>query len=326
MRCFCARVAVSAVGIPDSGYRHEALFYAGADDLLAQVLPFIREGLAAEEPTLVVLDQAKISALRRELAGEAGGAVFIDMSVVGANPARIIPVWQDFVQEHGRDGQRIRGIGEPIWAGRGAAELAECHRHEELLNVAFGDPSFALLCPYDIEGLDAEVIERARETHPLVREGGATTASSSFRGVQAIAGPFDEPLPPPPSDTPVLEFGLPGLAAARSWVAMHAAAVGLRNEQASDLLLAFNEIATNTVVHGRGDGSVRVWSRNGAVVCEIRDAGSMSSPLADRARPAPHATGGRGLWIANQLCDLVQLRTSGIGTVVRLHLRLHTDA
>jgi hypothetical protein len=52
----------------------------------------------------------------------------------------------------------------------------------------------------------------------------------------------------------------------------------------------------------------------------------MSNPLADRAPPSPHATGGRGLWIANQLCDLVQLRTSAIGTVVRLHLRLQTDA
>jgi anti-sigma regulatory factor (Ser/Thr protein kinase) len=323
---FGTRFAVNAIGIPESGYRHEALFYAGADDLLAQSLPFIRDGVAAGEATLVVLDRAKISALRHELGGEANGVAFIDMSVVGVNPARIIPVWQDFVQAHGRDGRRIRGIGEPIWAGRGAAELAECHRHEELLNLAFGNLSFALLCPYDTECLDPDVIERARQTHPLVREGGTTSASSSFRGADAIAGPFDEPLPPPPPDTPVLVFGVPTLAAARSWVATHADSVGLPSEQAGDLLLAFNEIATNSVVHGGGDGSVSVWSRDGAVVCEIRDAGSMRNPLAGRTRPTPHAPGGRGLWIANQLCDLVQLRTSAVGTVVRLHLRLQTAA
>jgi anti-sigma regulatory factor (Ser/Thr protein kinase) len=310
----------------NSGYRHEALFYAGADDLLAQIVPFIRDGIAAQEPTLVVLDKAKISALRRELGAEANAAVFIDMSVVGVNPARILPMWQDFVQEHGRDGRQIRGIGEPIWAGRGAAELAECHRHEELLNLAFGDPSFALLCPYDIEQLGADVIERARQTHPFAREGGATRASPSFRGAEAIAEPFEEPLAPPPPDTPVLAFGVANLAAARSWVATQAASVGLPSDQTSDLLLAFNEIATNSVVHGVGDGIVSVWSRDGAVVCEIRDAGSMHNPLADRARPTPHATGGRGLWIANQLCDLVQLRTSAIGTVVRLQLRLQADA
>ena len=31
--------------------------------------------------------------------------------------------------------------------------------------------------------------------------------------------------------------------------------------------------------------------------------------------------GGWGLWLANQLCDLVQLRTLPDGNVVRLHLR-----
>ena len=32
--------------------------------------------------------------------------------------------------------------------------------------------------------------------------------------------------------------------------------------------------------------------------------------------------GGRGLWIANQLCDLVQVRSGAAGTTVRLHARL----
>jgi anti-sigma regulatory factor (Ser/Thr protein kinase) len=29
--------------------------------------------------------------------------------------------------------------------------------------------------------------------------------------------------------------------------------------------------------------------------------------------------GGRGLWIVNQLCDLVQIRSAPSGTVVRVH-------
>ena len=37
---------------------------------------------------------------------------------LGANPARIIPAWQEFVAEHAAPGRRVRGIGEPIWAGR----------------------------------------------------------------------------------------------------------------------------------------------------------------------------------------------------------------
>jgi anti-sigma regulatory factor (Ser/Thr protein kinase) len=44
--------------------------------------------------------------------------------------------------------------------------------------------------------------------------------------------------------------------------------------------------------------------------------------MADRIRPDQLAWGGRGLWLANQLCDLVQIRSGARGTVVRLHMRL----
>ena len=30
---------------------------------------------------------------------------------------------------------------------------------------------------------------------------------------------------------------------------------------------------------------------------------------------------GRGLWIANQVCDLVEVRSSDEGSVVRVHMR-----
>jgi hypothetical protein len=33
-----------------------------------------------------------------------------------------------------------------------------------------------------------------------------------------------------------------------------------------------------------------------------------------------HPGGGRGLWLTNQLCDLVQIRSGDAGTVVRAHV------
>jgi anti-sigma regulatory factor (Ser/Thr protein kinase) len=41
--------------------------------------------------------------------------------------------------------------------------------------------------------------------------------------------------------------------------------------------------------------------------------------LAGRIRPGPDQSSGFGLWLANQLCDLVQVRSLPSGTVVRLH-------
>jgi anti-sigma regulatory factor (Ser/Thr protein kinase) len=38
--------------------------------------------------------------------------------------------------------------------------------------------------------------------------------------------------------------------------------------------------------------------------------------------PDARAEGGRGLWLINQLCDLVQLRPAVDGLTVRLHMHL----
>jgi anti-sigma regulatory factor (Ser/Thr protein kinase) len=82
-----------------------------------------------------------------------------------------------------------------------------------------------------------------------------------------------------------------------------------------------HEVATNSVRHGGGAGSLRIWQEHAALVCEIRDAGQFSDPLADRQRPSPVHSAPRGLWLANQLCDLVQIRNFADGTVIRLHMR-----
>jgi hypothetical protein len=66
----------------------------------------------------------------------------------------------------------------------------------------------------------------------------------------------------------------------------------------------------------------RLLRDGSGVICEVCDKGRIVDPLAGRRRPSINAAGGRGLWIANQLCDLVQLRTFAGGGVVRLHMRI----
>ena len=305
-----------------AGYEHEAFFYTGPDEFMGGTLSFIREALAADEAILVVLDAAKITRLRHELNGDAERVRFADMAEVGANPARIIPAWQDFVDSQGEPEHRLWGIGEPIWAGRSRAELAECQRHEELLNVVFSNPEFSLLCPYDVDALEAAVIERARRSHQFVREGGARRESSRFPGVAELAAPFSERLPDPPKTAALRVFGTGELGDTRRWVGARVRAAGLVEDRSQDLVLAVNEITTNSVVHGGGAGTVSVWREDDTVICEVRDGGVIADPLAGRRRPRAEGVGGRGLWIANQVCDLVQVRTLKRGGVVRMHMRL----
>src|SRR5688572_30942612 len=105
------------------GFVHEAFLYAGQDEFLEGTLSFIRDALAAEEPVLAVVSAAKIELVREQLDGDGDRVHFADMAHVGTNPARIIPAWREFVSERSAPGRRLRGIGEPIWPGRDAAEL-----------------------------------------------------------------------------------------------------------------------------------------------------------------------------------------------------------
>ena len=85
-------------------------------------------------------------------------------------------------------------------------------------------------------------------------------------------------------------------------------------------MYAVNEVVTNSLCHGEGRARVNFWTEPAAVVCEVRDRGWIRDPLAGRIAPAPDRVSGRGLWLVNQLCDLVQLRSSPAGTTVRMYI------
>jgi anti-sigma regulatory factor (Ser/Thr protein kinase) len=105
-------------------------------------------------------------------------------------------------------------------------------------------------------------------------------------------------------------------------VAARAVEAGLAHDRAGDIALATSEVAANSVRHGGGGGTLRTWHTDDAFVCEVRDAGHIEDPLVGRSIPQPVANGQRGLWLVNQLCDLVQLRSLEDGVVVRLHTAL----
>ena len=282
---------------PDQGlgFRHEVTFYDGTRSFVSATAPFIREGLAARERILVLLNPDKIEALRAELGTHAAGVTFADMAEVGHNPARIIPAWQDFLLD--ADGAAARGIGEPIWAGRSADALIECERHEALLNVAFeGGRPWRLLCPYDERTLEAGTLREARRNHPFVRSHDVTTASDTYAGVAAIESTTGEPLSGAPRD---------------------AASNGFRG-RSDEVRLVAQELSSNGVRHGGGKGTLRTWTQNESLIVEVRSGEQIVDPLAGRHRPVA-GTGGYGLWIVNQLADLVQIRNDALGSTVRAH-------
>jgi anti-sigma regulatory factor (Ser/Thr protein kinase) len=199
--------------------------------------------------------------------------------------------------------------------------MEECHRHEALLNLAFADSRpLSLLCPYDACSLADDELERAASTHKLISREGRTEPSAAFDAdFDSLAGE----LPPPRVRPDSLPFGLRELSEVRRRVAAAGERAGLGASAVADLVTAASELAANSVMHGGGTGTLRLWRENGTLLAEVEDEGRIEEQLVGRLRPGITQEGGRGLWLANQLCDLVQIRSGEGGTVVRLHVFAH---
>jgi anti-sigma regulatory factor (Ser/Thr protein kinase) len=304
------------------GYRHEALLWDGDDQFLAGTVPFVREGLAAGQPVMAALTPARTRLLRDGLGDDSPGVAFVNMAELGANPSRIIPAWRTFADEHTADGGAVRGIGEPIWSGRHPAELAECQLHEALLNMAVSpDVPLWLLCPYDVASLSEEVIQEAHRSHPVVVDVEHTVGSEAYAGAHHVASLFARELPQVAVDVAVSHRVLDSqaLRAVRADVRAHALSAGLATERSDDLVLAVHEIAANTVQYARGEGELRIWEEPNALVFEVSGPSHIVDPLVGRHPPSWESEGGRGLWLANQLCDLVQIRSNPARTTVRVY-------
>lgn len=311
----------AAPGEPAETSRHEAMLYSGDAEFVAEVVPFIRHGLRADEPVMVAVSAAKIGLIRGRLGADADRVEFHDMTELGRNPARIIPAWQRFLDTSAEGERRARGVGEPVWAGRSPAELAECEIHEHLLNVVLEETfGFWLVCPYDVAALGWDCAEDALRTHPTVCDHGQRRTSAAYRGLDDHPG---DPLEPPAEESLTRTFDRRDLHQVRETVWAAARRADLGERAAADLVLAVSEIAANSIRHGGGGGTLRVWEDRSMVYCEVVDAGRIADPLAGRRRPNGHQLGGRGLWLVNQVCDLVQIRSDAGGTTVRVH-KQHT--
>ncbi|MFE9449555.1 anti-sigma factor RsbA family regulatory protein [Streptomyces sp. NPDC006739] len=306
---------------PVDPFVHPALFYADAHEYLAGTVPFVRAGLAAGEPVAVAVPGENLRLIQDELGADAESVRFLDMREAGRNPGRIIPGVLRAFADTQPPGRRVRIIGEPIWAGRSTAEYPACVQHEALINAAFQGREATILCPYDTVRLDPRVLADAHATHPTVIPAGAVAEHvSDAYAPEHVVARYNEPLPPPVPDVLSFSFDADSLSTARHLATDEGARLGLSGIRLEDLALITAELTTNSVVHGGGSGSLRVWAEDGHVLCEVRDKGRLTDPLAGRRPAERDQRGGRGLLLVNLLADLVRVHTGQDGTTIRAYL------
>jgi anti-sigma regulatory factor (Ser/Thr protein kinase) len=120
-------------------------------------------------------------------------------------------------------------------------------------------------------------------------------------------------------------FDRDSLYALRSAVAAHAAAAGMGRHQVYDVTAVAHELAANAVLHGAGQGRLRLWADNKFLYCQVSDdgrgaqAGGAAEPDDTTPWPAEH---GHGLWLASQIADHVSIGRGPAGTTVTVRFPL----
>ncbi|MFN8040168.1 MAG: anti-sigma factor RsbA family regulatory protein [Acidimicrobiales bacterium] len=306
-------------------FHHEALLYDGVAEYAELLVPRVRAALGGGAVVLVIVPADRLALLRPHLDDHrtpAGDLTFEDMDEVGANPARILPRWQAFLEEH--PGRPLFGVGEPASPGP-AARLDEAVVHEALLDATLAGAARAVdltvLCPYDRTTLPTDVLAAAATTHPVVVDAAdGPRPSATYAPTAITADQLGPALLPAPTGVRPVRFSASGISDVRHQLRL--AVTPLARGRVDDVELATAELLANSVVHGGGAGEIRHWVDGRRLVVEVRDAGRITDPLVGRRRPDPERPGGRGLWIANRLADLVQIRSGAHGTTVRLSFEL----
>ena len=179
-----------------------------------------------------------------------------------------------------------------------------------------------MVCLYDSAELTPSVLDDAGCTHPaLLRPGSAEESSPGYLGPDGLPPGCDDPLACPPAAAERLRYQR-DLRPVRSLVARCARGARLPARRITDLVLAASEVAANTLRHTRAGGTVHLWHDEQEILCQITDSGVIADRLAGYRVPADDLPGGKGLWLVNQVCDLVEVRSSPDGTTICLHMRL----
>jgi anti-sigma regulatory factor (Ser/Thr protein kinase) len=314
---------------PDPGSTaHSALLYRTPTRFVEGVASFVREGLQAGDRVLAAVTHEKVDWLREELGSDTDAVDFADATTMYERPGPMFATMMDYIGRHAPLGEgRVRIVAEQALSIRDPADVRAYMRYEAASNLAYGRFGSSVLCPYDAERLPEEILHAALRTHPQVIENSRPSRSHLFTEPRSFVRQYVRDRPAPIGTAPFRLERPEDIAGARALVRAQARAHGLAGQAVEDLSVGVSEVATNALIHGGAPR--RLWSyvEDGHLVCQVRDAGSgLPDPLAGYFAPDPGRLGGCGLWVAHQLCDVVEIASSTTHTNVYLHMRLPTAA
>jgi anti-sigma regulatory factor (Ser/Thr protein kinase) len=308
-----------------SSYVHDALFYASDDELLTAAVPFLSEGLAKNE-TVLLECRGHVNELLTTALDDDPRVVCLPRPGSSGRPAGTIAWYQETLQAEVDGGvSRVRGVGE-VDFGTTPAQWAEWARFESVINAALARFPLWGVCMYDTRVLPDEVLHAGERTHPHLLTPRERIANPQYVDptdfLRSIPPQGPDPLESAPPDVDIPE--LANLADARRKV--HRACLAgsaVPKRAVTEFVYAFNEVATNALLHGRRPVSVQLWVSPERLLCTVTDHGTgFDDPLAGyvpaSSEPPDQVAAGQGLWLARRLSDHVDVARNSEGFCVRL--------
>lgn len=295
------------------GYFHQMALYGSDAEFVQAVVPFVAGGVAADQPTLVTLDEPHTALLRAAMA-DVTGVTFLDAAVQHANPAVAIRRYRDLLAGHVTSGaSRVRVVGDVPHPGTGSPWDGWA-RYEAVVNHAYGEFPLWKLCPYDRRITPGAVLADVERTHPYLATGdGGHQVNDRYEDPRTFLASRSGAPDPIEVHPPAVTLAEPTPAAARGAVAALADHAAVDPESVDGLMVAVSEAISNAILHGESPILLRAWAAPDRLVVAVSDAGpGPADPFAGLMPCTSGDCGGLGLWIAHQMCSHVSLeRTSG---------------
>ena len=307
-----------------AAFLHAGMLYSTDEELLAVALPFLRDGAAAREPTLLAGNERQ----QRIVGEELGGLQGITLPHQDHSDDALLLLRDSYAHYSGlvRAGAaQIRVLGGLPNGPRG-----EQVRYEAAINHFFSALPVWAICPYDTRDTPDEMLADVERTHPyLTTLNGHTSASPGFEDPAALLNQRAKATADPLQDsTPDVELIDPSPTRAGEVTRLLAEATRLDRDSIDALRLSVGELVGNALVHGQRPVRVSVWSAPDRVVVTVRDAGAgPADPFIGLLPRYPHGgpDDANPLHVIHEAVTEVSMFTAPDGFTVRLVQRPHPD-
>ncbi|WP_328675661.1 MEDS domain-containing protein [Streptomyces sp. NBC_01261] len=311
---------------PAPRVKHHAGIHSSDEEFLAVVVPFLRDGIVAEEEPdpVVITTPRKLDLLRDALGPDARQVDFRDSARwYRGSPANSMATALDYYVTHAGPEGLLHMTGEPVWDGRSPRQIPEWKRYEALATELFTGAPPDLMCLYDTRTAPPDVVDAARHTHPTELNRQGVQPSSLFTEPAAYATQDLGPLPAPPRDA--VGVGLDGdLTAGDRFAADQARARGMAPEEAARFGQAVSGATRYAASQGCERAHLRLWSTRQRIICELRTPrGRITDPFLGFRPPGAEVRPEDGLWHTRQVCEFVDMR-SGDGAKEGWTIRMET--